>query len=431
VALRARGLAIQPFKKGPDFIDPMWLSEAAGRQCRNLDFFMMGGERMRQVFAAHGEGAACALVECNHGLHDGLDLEGSDSSAALAKLLDAPVLLVVDARRLTRGIAPLLLGQIEFDPAVKVAGVVLNRVNSGRHEEKIRASLKRYCDVPVLGVLPFRREMEIAERHLGLTPLREDPTLSSRLEALGREVGEDLDLDAIMQIASGAPAFEDGTPPGRAPAGSGGVRVGVAGDEAFNFYYPENLEALRAAGAELVTFSPLRDAALPRVDGLYIGGGFPEFFMDELEANSCFRAELRKAVEDGLPVWAECGGLMYLARTLRWKGRSRSMVGALPCDVEMSERPAGHGYVLLEEAGEGPWPQQGRKLRGHEFHHSRITGLDSGVGFAYRTLRGSGSKEGFDGMVVRNCLATYAHLHADGAPFWADDFVSFLKKARR
>jgi len=429
-ALRARGMRVQPFKKGPDFIDPMWLSAAAKRQCRNLDFFMMGEERMREVFARHAAGADCSLVECNHGLHDGLDLEGSDSSAALARLLDAPVLLVVNAARVTRGIAPLLQGQIGFDPSVRIAGVVLNRVNSSRHEKKIRAALKRYCDVAVLGVLPYRREMEIAERHLGLTPLREDPALASRLDRLGSEVSRHLDLDGILAAAGRAPALEAAVEEAGKDAPPS-VRIGVAGDEAFNFYYPENLEALRRAGAEIVTFSPLRDGTLPAVDGLYLGGGFPEFFMEELEGNASLRTEIRRAVAAGLPVWAECGGLMYLARSLRWKGTSRSMVGALPCDVEMSERPAGHGYVILEETGKGPWPQSGRTLRGHEFHHSVITGLDDGVEFAYRTVRGSGAKEGFDGMLLGNCVATYTHLHADGAPFWADDFVSFVKKRRR
>lgn len=426
-ALSSRGMSVQPFKKGPDFIDPMWLSAASGRQCRNLDFFMMGEKRMGEVFARHAAGVGCSLVECNHGLHDGLDLEGSDSSAALAQLLDAPVLLVVNAARVTRGIAPLLRGQIEFDRSVRIAGVVLNRVNSSRHEKKIRAALERYCDVPVLGVLPYRREMEIAERHLGLTPLCEDSALASRLEELGREVGRHLDLDEILAAAGRAPALEaaaegvkEETPPS--------VRVGVAADEAFNFYYPENLEALQREGAEIVTFSPLRDGALPSVDGLYLGGGFPEFFMEALESNASLRSEIRRAVAGGMPVWAECGGLMYLARSLRWKGATRHMVGALPCDVEMSERPAGHGYVILEETGKGPGSQAGRTLRGHEFHHSVVTGLDDGVEFAYRTLRGSGAKKGFDGMRVGNCVATYTHLHADGAPFWAADFVALMKE---
>jgi cobyrinic acid a,c-diamide synthase len=424
-------MAVQPFKKGPDFIDPMWLSAAAGRRCRNLDFFMAGRERIVETFVRHSRGADLSLVECNHGLHDGLDLEGSDSSAALARLLEAPVLLVVNAARLTRGIVPLLLGHIEFERDVRIAGIVLNRVSSRRQEEKIRAALGRYCDVPVLGVLPYRPELEIAERHLGLTPLLEDPALASRLDGFDRAVEDGLDLDAIVRIAGTAPAVDAGEPPANLPIAGKDVRLAVAMDRAFNFYYPENLEALEAAGAELVTFSPLADRHLPSVDGLYLGGGFPEFFMDEIEGNVSLRRELHRAIGEGLPVWAECGGLMYLARRMHWRGRSAPMVGVFPCEVEMSERPAGHGYVELEEAGEGPWPQEARRLRGHEFHHSRVTGLDEGSAFAYRTLRGNGTISGRDGLVAANCIATYTHLHHDGAPFWAEEFVSFVRGVKK
>lgn len=429
-AFRRRGFEIQPFKKGPDFIDPMWLSAAAGRQCRNLDFFMMGPEGLEEVFLKAGEGAAVSLVECNHGLHDGLDLEGGDSSAALARLLEAPVLLVVNAEKMNRGVAALVMGQVGFDPEVPVAGIVLNRVSGRRHEEKIRAALTRYCDLPVLGVLPRRPELEIAERHLGLTPLKEAPALAERIESLRGAVEEHLDVDAIAAIASTAPPLRARavTAP-RRPSGHR-VRIGVAMDRAFNFYYPDNLEALEEAGSLLVPFSPLDDGAVPEVDGLYLGGGFPEFFMEELEKNRAMRESLRKGIEEGLPVWAECGGLMYLARHMRWKGKTCSMVGALPCDIEMSERPAGHGYVILEERGRGPWPQAGRRLKGHEFHHSRIVDLDGKIDFAYRTLRGRGSSKGRDGLIYRNCIATYTHLHSAGAPFWAEGVVSFVEEAR-
>jgi len=426
-ALRKRGTAVQPFKKGPDFIDPMWLTAAAGRQCRNLDFFMMGERRIREVFASHAAGADLSIVECNHGLHDGLDLEGRDSSAALARLLQAPVLLVVNARRITRGIVPLLLGQVDFDRSVKVAGVVLNNVVSPRHEEKIRAALERYCDIPVFGVIPFRPDLEIAERHLGLTPLKEDPALLSRLDSLAAAVEECLDVEGITTLAASADPIMP--PEGRpvTPQRESVVRLGVAMDRAFNFYYPENLEALEAAGAELVPFSPLGDRRIPDVDGIYLGGGFPEFFMDELQKNGEMRESLRRGVDEGLPLWAECGGLIYLARRLHWRGKTASMAGVLPCDVAMSERPAGHGYVILEETGKGPWPQAERRLRGHEFHHSRIVDLEGAPDFAYRTLRGSGAAAGHDGLVYGNCLATYTHLHCDGAPFWAEEFVSFVK----
>jgi cobyrinic acid a,c-diamide synthase len=199
-------------------------------------------------------------------------------------------------------------------------------------------------------------------------------------------------------------------------------------DRAFTFYYPENLEALNAAGADLIPFSPLADPRLPQVDGLYIGGGFPEVFMERLEANATMRGEVRRAIAAGVPAWAECGGLMYLTQGISWRGRRAAMAGALDCSVAMDDRPAGHGYVLLEETGGGAWPHAGRRLRGHEFHHSRLVGLDGGETFAYRTLRGSGVVRGFDGLVRGACVAGYTHLHADGAPFWATDFVGIVRE---
>lgn len=314
-ALRSRGRAVQPFKKGPDFIDPMWLSAAAGRRCRNLDFFMMGGERIAASFPGRAAGADLALVEANHGLHDGLDPAGADSGAALSRLLGLPVVLVVNAQRLGRGVAPLVQGQIAFDPAVNVAGVVLNRVRGTRHEGKLRDAVERYCRVEVLGVLPDLPELAIAERHLGLTPLEEAPDLAPIVERIGAAVARHLDLDRIEALARDAPplASTDGGPQRRDPAAGSGasrVRIGIAMDRAFTFYYPENLEALTAAGADLIPFSPLEDPRLPLVDGLYIGGGFPEVFMDRLEANQTLRKDVRRAIVAGVPTWAECGGLI-------------------------------------------------------------------------------------------------------------------------
>ncbi|HEX9186578.1 MAG TPA: hypothetical protein VGB87_05890 [Vicinamibacteria bacterium] len=205
------------------------------------------------------------------------------------------------------------------------------------------------------------------------------------------------------------------------------MRIGVAMDRAFTFYYPENLEALVAAGAELIPFSPLEDPRLPPVAGLYLGGGFPEIFMERLEANAAMREDVRRAIEAGVPAWAECGGLMYLSRGISWGARRASMAGVFPCSVEMEDRPAGHGYVLLEETGLSAWPHSRRRLRGHEFHHSRLVGLDAGAAFAYRTLRGHGAARGFDGLVRGACVAGYTHLHADGAPSWASDFVGLVR----
>ena len=460
-ALRARGRAVQTFKKGPDFIDPMWLSAAAGRRCRNLDFFMMGGERIAAAFPERAAGADLALVEANHGLHDGLDPAGADSGAALSRLLGLPVLLVVNAQRLGRGVAPLVQGQIAFDPAVNVAGIVLNRVRGARHEGKLRDAVERYCRVEVLGVLQDLPELAITERHLGLTPLEEAPDLAPIVERIGAAITQYLDLDRIEAIARAAGPLPDNVPgwgnvggegvarrgglhgadrrernggPQRqdpAAVNGGRVRIGIAMDRAFTFYYPENLEALIAAGAELIPFSPLEDPRLPQVGGLYIGGGFPEVFMERLEANAAMREDVRRAIAAGVPAWAECGGLMYLTRGISWRGRRAAMAGALACSVEMDDRPAGHGYVLLEEKGGGAWPHAGRQLRGHEFHHSRLVGLGGEETFAYRTLRGSGAVRGFDGLVQGACVAGYTHLHADGAPFWAADFVRVVREKGR
>lgn len=445
-ALRARGRAVQTFKKGPDFIDPMWLSAASGRRCRNLDFFLMGPERIAAAFAARSAGAQVALVEANHGLHDGADPAGGDSGAALAALLDVPVLLVVSAHRLGRGVAPLVQGQVRFDPRVRFAGVVLNRVRGARHEGKLRDAVERYCGVEVLGVLPDLPELAIAERHLGLTPLDEAPDLAPTVGRIGAAVARHLDLDRIEAAArassarhrevpeqgneGGEGAARRGSPQRQDPGAGHGherVRIGVAMDRAFTFYYPENLEALVAAGAELVPFSPLEDPRLPPVGGLYLGGGFPEVFMERLAANTAMLAGVRDAIRAGVPAWAECGGLMYLTRGISWGKRSAALAGVFPCSVEMEERPAGHGYVLLEETGRGAWPHGGRRLRGHEFHHSRLVGLDPETVFAYRTLRGNGADGRSDGLVSGACVAGYTHLHADGAPSWAPDFVGLVR----
>jgi cobyrinic acid a,c-diamide synthase len=489
-ALRTRGRSVQPFKKGPDFIDPMWLSAASGRRCRNLDFFLMGRERIAQTFPARAADVDVALVEANHGLHDGPDPGGADSGAALARLLGLPVILVVNAQRLGRGVAPLVQGQVAFDPAVNVAGVVLNRVRGARHEGKLRDAVSRYCRTEVLGVIPDLPELAIAERHLGLTPLAEAPDLNPLVKRIGAAVERYLDLDRIeaaarsagplqgaaseseggsgegaeqrgefgawcgeMRCGNSRGRFHGGSAPSTRldlppplPGGGGAadaavtpaqekaaaelkarVRIGVAMDRAFTFYYPENLEALVAAGAELVPFSPLDDPRLPPVGGLYFGGGFPEFFMERLEANAALRRDVRTAIVAGVPVWAECGGLMYLTQGISWRGRRSAMAGALACSVEMDDRPAGHGYVLLEETGSGDWPHAGRRLRGHEFHHSRIVGLTGGEAFAYRTLRGGGMVRGFDGLIREACVAGYTHLHADGAPSWAEDFVALVR----
>jgi len=427
-AFKDSGLSVQPFKKGPDFIDPMWLTAASGRECRNLDFFMMGERNILETFAAASRGSDLSVIEGNMGFYDGLDLKGTDSTAALARLLKAPSILVVNTLRMTRGVAPLILGHQKFEPETHIAAVILNRVRGSRHEKKLREALDYYCGMEVVGAVPDKKELFIEERHLGLTPLKEDAGLHPVIERIAHAVNEYLNLDRILELAGSAPMMPV-QPEDLVSFPVPDVRLGLASDPAFTFYYPENLQALSMAGAELVPFNTLRDPHLPEVGGLYIGGGFPEIFMDALEKNVTLRAEIRSAIEQGMPVYAECGGLMYLSRSISFRSRTRSMVGALPCDIEMLPRPMGHGYVILKPTGKGPWSPGETEVRAHEFHHSRAANLGK-ADFAYRLARGQGIDGEHDGILYKNVLASYAHLHHAGAPEWAGRFVSFVREVR-
>ena len=434
-ALRERGLKVQAFKKGPDYIDPMWLTAATGRRCRNLDPYLSDASEYRGAFRRHAMHADVCVVEGNKGLYDGLALDGSNSNAALAKVLGLPVVLVIDARGMTRGIAPLILGYQAFDRDVQIAGVILNNLGGSRHEAKLRLVIEHYTDVRVLGAVQLDPRLTIAERHLGLMPSNEADGVEQRVAAIGGIVGAQVDLDQLLRIAAVVPplavpgdAIADPYP----PATAADLRIGVAQDRAFGFYYADDLDALRAAGATLVGIDTLTDSQLPTVDGLFIGGGFPELFAAELEANTALRTRIRGAIDAGLPVYAECGGLMYLARTLTHKGRSHKMVGAIPGDVVMHERPVGRGYVNLEETADFPWSTVSAAsgtVRAHEFHYSSIENLPPDLRWAYTVKRGHGVDGRHDGVVVHNVLASYAHLRSAGHNAWARRFVDFVRHA--
>ena len=433
-ALRRRGLAVQPYKKGPDYIDPLWLSLAAGRRCRNLDFFLSPHAEIRAQFSTHGFDADVCLVEGNKGLYDGLDLEGSNSNAALARLLDLPVVLVLDARGMTRGIAPLILGYQAFDRDLRIAGVILNRLGGRRHEAKLRAVIEHYTDVPVLGAVHEDEHLGLVERHLGLMPANEAAASASLVAGIADRVADQVDLDRLLAISRTEMRL---SPPAPVPARpADGTRIAVAQDAAFGFYYADDLDALAAQGVELVPFDTLRDAALPDCDGLFIGGGFPECFLAGLEANASLRSEIRQAIEDGMPAYAECGGLMYLSRSIEWRGQKREMVGVIPGDVAMHDRPVGRGYVILQPTAEHPWREPGTEvptLHAHEFHYSAISGLPAATRYAYAMRRGHGIDGKRDGIVHRNLLASYTHLRATAGCDWPEKFVRFVrrKKAER
>ncbi|MBF0110283.1 MAG: cobyrinate a,c-diamide synthase [Magnetococcales bacterium] len=440
-ALRGRGLDIRPFKKGPDFIDPSWLTRAAGRPCRNLDYFMMGRAGVRSGFFRHALGADLALIEDNHGFFDGQDPLGSDCGAALAADLEAPVVLVVDCRGATRGIVPVVLGHLAFQGGETIQGIILNHVASARQEKRLRAAMRQHVPLPVLGAVIRGRDVGIEERHLGLHPAMEQEELAGKIKAITAMVEDSVDLDGLLDLGhramlpSSPPPVRDSRPEALAiavsstRAGGARIKVGYAMDRAFHFYYPDNLEALADEGIELVRFSLLEDDRLPSgIQGLYIGGGFPEVFMNRLEGNAALMEDLRRKGAEGMPIYAECGGLMVLAQRIYWGDRAAAMAGVLPVEVAMNHRPQGHGYLELEGTGRTSWPGEGVRVHCHEFHYSRILPNDANLDFAFRVLRGTGVDGRHDGLIHRNCLAGYAHFHAAGFPGWARFLADFWRR---
>ncbi|MBK8324968.1 MAG: cobyrinate a,c-diamide synthase [Betaproteobacteria bacterium] len=425
-SLAARGIAVQPFKKGPDYIDPMWLGVAAGRACRNLDPRLQGAG-LEGYFARHAAGAGFAFVEGSLGLHDGFSADGSDSNATVARRLGLPVIVVLDSRGLTRGIAAILKGLQVFDPAVTIAGVILNRLASPRHEGKLRDAIERHTDIPVLGALAEQPALSLVERHLGLMPSNEAADPARTAQRLAEAIGRAVDVGAIESIARRArmPAKVPGSR--KVSRQADGPRVAIARDRAFGFYYPDDLDALEEAGARLVEIDMVRDRGLGGADALFLGGGFPEMMGRALEANTAMREAVRSAAERGMPIYAECGGLMYLARTLSHDGETCAMAGVLPVDVAMHAKPIGKGYVTLEETDHHPWPRGGGEILAHEFHYSSVENADPSLRFAYRVKRGHGVCGGWDGIVHRNVLASYAHLRSVGGEDWARRFVAFAR----
>ncbi|MBC2711190.1 MAG: cobyrinate a,c-diamide synthase [Desulfosarcina sp.] len=427
-ALRSLGRTIAPFKKGPDYIDAGWLVLAAGRPCYNLDTFLIDRDTILGSYHTHTQNTDFAVIEGNRGLYDCINTEGKTSTAELAKLLGLPVILCIDATKTTRTMAAVVGGLTAFDPDVRIGGVVLNRVAGKRHQSILTRSIEEYTGLPVLGAVPKLREQSFPERHMGLVPTPEHGWANSAIDAIRSIAEKHLDLERIQQLAATATPAEPGALPPTATTDitpdSDRPTIGILRDAAFQFYYPENLEALEAAGASLVFASPLTDRHLPRVDALYIGGGFPETHARELEANTSFKNELKRLAEKGLPVYAECGGLMYLGERLQLAEGDFEMAGVLPAVFGFSKRPQGHGYTIVRVEKENPYFSTGTTLLGHEFHYSSVKewkGKEENLAFSME--RGTGFLNGKDGVCVNNVLATYTHIHALGTPAWATALV--------
>jgi cobyrinic acid a,c-diamide synthase len=423
-ALVRRGLNVQPYKVGPDYIDPSYHAVAAGRSSRNLDAWMLSEATVLELFARSSEGADIALIEGVMGLFDGLSgLDEAGSTAQMAKVLRAPVLLVLDVSRTARSAAAMALGYARLDPGVRLAGIILNRVAGPRHRDWTKEAVEGLAGLPVLGALPEVPDLALPERHLGLVPATERQPLDAFLERLVPIIEGHLDLDRLIALAAqaepvplaSASLFKIDVP-------TRPVRIALAQDEAFSFYYADGLDLLTAAGADLVRFSPIHDASLPAgAQGLYIGGGFPELFGDQLEANGRMRREILESARDGMPIYAECGGLMYLTEAIvDFDGTSFPMVGAVPGRAVMERGRLRIGYVEVEPLGENILAGPGTRLRGHEFHCARWDGAGS-ASPAYSIVNLDGRPEGYQ---CGNLLATFIHLHLATDASLAGRFVA-------
>jgi cobyrinic acid a,c-diamide synthase len=433
-AWKSFGKQITPFKKGPDYIDAGWLALAAGRPCYNLDTFLTQKELILQSFFLHSIKGDIAVIEGNRGLYDGIDIQGKTSTAELAKLLQTPVILCIDCTKSTRTMAAAVLGCMKFDPDTKIKGVILNRVAGPRHEKVLRKNIEHYCDIPVLGSVPKLDWQNFPERHMGLLPTPEHGWAKDSIQAASQLAARYLDLEALAAVAGNAgPLPVSATLQESILAKTESSlhsdphlrpRIGIIKDSAFQFYYPENIEAIEAAGAETIFISPLDSDTIPPIDALYIGGGFPETHARQLAQNVTFRDQLKSLANNGLPIYAECGGLMYLGEELVLDETSFPMAGILPVVFGFSKKPQGHGYTVVTVEQSNPYFKIGTQLKGHEFHYSRVLkwrGTDNDL--AFNMKRGAGFINHRDGVCYKNVLATYTHIHALGTPSWAKAMV--------
>ena len=432
-ALRRHGLAVQPFKGGPDFLDTGHHSRIAGRTARNLDTWMLSAESNREVLYGASRDAEAVVVEGMMGLFDGKDgATEAGSSAEIAKLLRLPVVLVIDAGKCARSVAAVVLGFELFDPDLPLAGVILNRVASDRHFKMLEVAIQSSCRTPVLGWLPNEPCIAIPERHLGLRTAEESDDGESALQQLEKFASlaeEHLDMSTLLSLECGLsfPTTQlqhyktDDLP----------VRIGVARDRAFSFYYEDNFDLLRQHGAEIVPFSPLDDDSLPTdLDALYLGGGYPELYAEHLGSNHCMFASIRSFLASDRPVYAECGGMIYLSKQLtRTDGAISGMVDFLPMAIEMTSKLSQFGYVSVEVTKDCLLGPSGTSIRGHSFHYSRIIGAPA-LATSYNVQYSLSGRQEAEGFTLGNTLASYIHLHFRAAPQVARNFVDLVRAVK-
>lgn len=424
-ALVGQGKRVVPFKKGPDYIDAGWMKLAAGRSCYNLDPYLMTEAAILHSFHRRSREGDLAVVEGNRGLYDGVNPEGAYSTAELAILLQLPILLVVNCTKMTRTAAAMVLGCLKLDERVDIRGVILNQIATQRHGSIVTRAVEQDTGIPVLGAFPRLEKDIFPMRHLGMIPHQEYSGTHQALALLAKTVSESCDLPRILEIAAPPAPWAGAEKSVNEPVRGERLRIGVLQDAAFQFYYSENLEALERAGAVIVPINALKDPALPELDGLYIGGGFPETSAKQLADNESFRHSVRQAAEAGLPIYAECGGLIYLGSSIVMQGREYPLAGVFPIRFGMSDKPQAHGYSIFTVDGPNPFYEKGVEIKGHEFRYSTVLEWRGAPAeLALKMQRGKGFAGGRDGLTRNNVLALYTHVHAEGTLEWASGFLN-------
>lgn len=430
-ALAKRGKKIQPFKVGPDYIDPSYHTLATKRVSRNLDSWFVDDYTIRELFIRGCQGADLAVVEGVMGFYDGFGaLEERGSTAHIAKTLNAPVILIVNAQKMARSAAAIVKGYQDLDREIQINGIILNNIGSENHFKMVKEAIEFYTQVPVVGFLPKNGDFTLPERHLGLVMAGEQGEIERIFANLVDQIEQSIDLELLMKIAEQAlplevpekSIFPKGLPKR--------IRLGVAKDDAFNFYYQDTLDLLESWGAELIYFSPLKDNCLPPdLDGLYIGGGYPELFAKPLAENQQIRKAIKEAGEAGLPTYAECGGLMYLTREIKdFQGNIFPMVGLLGARAAMQNKREAMGYVNLEVLEDNFLAFQGDVLKGHEFHWSKLEDTEDDLVYMYSSSKRGKSKK--EGLKYKNVLASYTHIHFGSQPKLAENFINFCAGRR-
>jgi cobyrinic acid a,c-diamide synthase len=430
-SFRDRGMNVAGFKKGPDYIDAAWLGLSAGKAARNLDTFIMGHQKAKQSFLKNAYSDGVNIIEGNRGLFDGVNNQGTHSTYELARTLQSPVIIVQDVSKVTRTAAAFILGCRNLDTDNNVKGVILNQVAGKRHENLVRNAIEDLTGIPVVGAIPkLPDDLILPSRYFGLITPSEFKKKSSLLHELESIIQNSVNINKVLELAKAAPKIlvevqdEKREIKYNKPTD---VKIGYFKDKAFSFYYPENLEMLMAEGAELIPISSTHNTYFDYLDALYIGGGFPEINLNYISMNQKLIESIKQMAEDGLPIYAECGGLMYLAEKILWMEKEYSLSGVLPIIINMHDKPQGHGYCEMVVDSKNPFYEIGTVLKGHEFHYSKICNYDANIKSCLSVSRGTGCFDERDGLVYKNVFASYLHVHALATPEWVTGMIKCAK----